>query len=82
MPFGITEADVRAVFPADGKCPVLGIPLGSGAAAPSLDRLIPTWGYQKGNIAVISNRANKLKNDGTAREHAAVAEWMRSQGLD
>lgn len=63
------------------RCPVLGIKLfGSNgafaAASPSVDRINPKRPYQKGNIAVISYRANALKNNGTAAEHRRIADWM------
>lgn len=79
IPFTITREDI--VIPT--HCPVLGIPLsgvgcGGGDAAPSLDRFDPSLGYVPGNVYVISKRANTLKSDGTAEEHAKVAAWMRS----
>ena len=56
-------------------CPVLGIPLdqdpkGKGERSdnsPSLDKFIPSLGYVKGNIHIISWRANHLKNDAHQR---------------
>lgn len=66
-------------------CPVLGIKLemrheGSGRckSSPTLDRMIPELGYVRGNVAVISGRANSIKNVGTAEEHERVAAWMRA----
>lgn len=78
--------DVRAVWPTDNRCPVLGIELEKGRgrqrnSSPTLDRINAAWGYQKGNIAVISWRANRLKNDGTAEELERIAHWMRGRGL-
>ena len=46
------------------------------ANCPSLDRIVPKKGYVEGNIAWISNRANVIKNDGTAEEHLKVAEYI------
>lgn len=62
-------------------CPVLGIPLfrGKGSRSPnspSLDRVVNAEGYVKGNIAVISQRANALKNDGTAEEFKKLILYM------
>lgn len=64
-------------------CPILGIPLGSMAGgrgqvddSPSLDRINPLLGYVKGNVAVISMRANVIKNCGTAEEHRKIADWI------
>ncbi len=78
IPFDLTEADiVMPVF-----CPVLGIKLvigtkGQTDASPSIDRFVPSLGYVRGNVAVISNRANRLKSDGTLAEHEALVAWMR-----
>lgn len=62
-------------------CPVLGIELCKGegshhANSPSLDRFDNTKGYVKGNVRVISNRANSLKKDGTLEELRAVVKYM------
>ena len=43
--------------------------------APSLDRLIPELGYVKGNIAVVSTRANIIKRDATPEELMKVAKF-------
>jgi hypothetical protein len=65
-------------------CPALGIPLmvshrGKGGRdnSPSLDRIDPTQGYVPGNVAVISSRANRAKNDLTCEELAAVLAYAR-----
>jgi hypothetical protein len=34
-------------------------------------------GYVHGNVRVISNRANRLKSDGTKEEHLKIAEYMK-----
>lgn len=44
--------------------------------SPSFDRVNPEFGYVKGNVQIISWRANRIKNDGTAKEHLAIAEYM------
>lgn len=60
-------------------CPVLGLklspsPRGSArASSPSLDKIIPSLGYVPGNVRVISNRANRLKNDCTPEEIVKIA---------
>jgi hypothetical protein len=43
-----------------------------------LDRIIPEEGYVAGNVNVVSYRANRIKNDGTAEEHLKIADWMDS----
>ena len=83
VPFNLTRDDI--VVP--NVCPVLGIPLDVSIPnrvprhdAPSLDRLIPELGYVKGNVYIISNRANVIKSNGTAAEHDAVAAYIRARG--
>lgn len=65
------------------RCPILGIPLdymtkGRRENSPSFDRTDPAKGYIKGNVQVVSWRANRIKNDGTADEHAAIARYLRN----
>jgi hypothetical protein len=66
-------------------CPVLGIKLdyygrGDGLKdnVPSFDRLDASFGYVPGNVVVMSMRANRLKNDGSADEHRAIADFLDS----
>lgn len=33
-------------------------------------------GYVPSNVIVMSYLANRLKNDGTAAQHARIAQWM------
>jgi hypothetical protein len=85
--FTITRADVLAVWPADNRCPVLGLELQRGKGivhdnSPTLDRLNGAWGYEPGNIAVISHLANRAKNSLRATDLEQIARWMRSKGLD
>ena len=84
LPFDIDLDDI--VIP--DVCPVLGIPidvaLGRGRRkpdSPSLDKFIPEKGYTKGNIAVISWRANWLKNNGTTEEWLKIAAWCQQEEI-
>jgi hypothetical protein len=47
--------------------------------SPSLDKIDPKLGYISGNCAIICNRANRIKNNGTAQEHRQIAEWQERQ---
>ena len=64
-------------------CPVLKIPLipstdGSlNDNSPSLDRMVPYLGYTKGNVKVISMKANRIKTDATSNELEAVLEYVK-----
>ena len=62
-------------------CPILGIEINYYAekteeGSPSFDRVDNTLGYVKGNVHVISWRAHRIKNDGTAEEHYAIAKYL------
>lgn len=77
VPFNLTHTDISIPH----QCPVLGIPLIVGASkasdnSPSLDRVVPRMGYVTGNVLVISNRANRIKNDATATELRQVADFF------
>ena len=79
IPFDICKDDV--IIPE--TCPVLGIPLKAGEKivchnSPTIDRIKPELGYVKGNIQVISYRANTLKNNATIEELEKVLEHLRN----
>lgn len=78
--FDITVDDI--IIPLN--CPVLGVPLninskGFSPDSPSLDRINSNLGYVKGNVAVISLRANKIKADATFEELSKIIKWMSEQ---
>lgn len=78
LPFNIDASDI--VIPS--VCPVLGIEIAHRASgffnpnSPSLDRIVSELGYVKGNVRVISNRANILKRDATLQELLLVAAYV------
>lgn len=77
LPFDIDVLDI--VIPS--VCPMLGIPLQRcekihGDSSPSLDRIIPALGYVKGNVMVISYRANKAKNNLTGEELLRIGLYL------
>ena len=64
-------------------CPLLGIPLRMGKRtagfdSPTLDRIDPSKGYVKGNVWVISRRANMIKSDASIEEIEMVARKLRA----
>lgn len=82
IPFDITLEDV--IIPA--TCPVLGIPLcrdnrGMQDTSPTLDRYVPSLGYTKGNVSVISNKANRIKNTANIEELTKVLTWCKEKEL-
>lgn len=67
-------------------CPVLGIPIewdndSTNDNSPSLDKFYPDKGYVKGNVQIISYRANRIKNDGSPEEWLKVAEWCQKENV-
>lgn len=60
-------------------CPVFGTQfIENTRYAASLDRIDSKLGYIKGNIQVISDRANTLKNDATIDELEKLVAFMRT----
>lgn len=81
MPFTIAYEDIE--WPQ--VCPVLHIRLdytpsrgGGRDASPSFDRRDPSIGYVRGNVLIISARANRIKSNATIHEIRAVADWLES----
>lgn len=77
--FNITIEDLD--FPE--ICPVLGVSLlqsknKASDNSPSLDRIDNTKGYIKGNVRVISWKANRLKNDASLEELQKIVEDLES----
>jgi hypothetical protein len=63
------------------RCPVFGRPfvIGNPDWAPSIDKIVPSLGYMKGNIQVISRFANIMKNKATPEQLICFATWVLSQ---
>lgn len=86
LEFNITIDDFN--LPLD--CPLLGIPLRSHIGkttendfdSPSLDRIDPSKGYVKGNVWVISKRANRIKSDATVDELESIVVNLKKKLCD
>lgn len=79
IPFNLTVDDIVIPY----TCPILNIKiintLGTGATlpnTPSVDRIVPALGYTKGNVRIISNRANKIKSYATKQEIEQILAYM------
>lgn len=83
IPFNIGFSDL--VFPDD--CPILGFPLksysgtkekrpGGRVDSYSIDRIVPELGYVKGNVQVISHKANAMKSNASKEELLLFADWI------
>lgn len=82
VPFDMTVDDL-APFPL--TCPVLGLTINwmstgvSGNDSPSIDRMVPEKGYVRGNVRVISNKANRLKSNASLDELDAIVRYMKGE---
>ena len=58
-------------------CPILGLPFEltgpRSKMSPSLDRIVPELGYTKDNVRIISDLANRMKQEATKEELEAFA---------
>jgi hypothetical protein len=79
LQFNIIKEDI--VIPE--KCPVFDVPLNfeNKDNVPTLDRVDNTQGYIKGNIQVISFKANRLKNSSSMDELKKIINYMERIGL-
>ena len=78
LPFNLELDDIAI----PDTCPLLGIKIESNNFRnspnnPSLDKIIPEKGYIKGNVWVISNRANTLKNDASLQALELLVENLK-----
>lgn len=78
LPFNIKIEDI--IIPK--VCPIFGFPLECGTISerdnsPSLDRVIPELGYVKGNVNVISFKANTLKRDGHIEDFEKIISYIK-----
>ena len=74
LAFTITIDDV--IIP--DRCPVFGVEFdySDRLLTPSLDRIVNEKGYVKGNVQVISMKANMLKNNSTIEELKLILQYM------
>jgi hypothetical protein len=84
LPFDIDIDYLNSIR--NSLCPIFGIILSWGNwdkygrnASPSLDRIIPEYGYIKGNVCIISNLANKIKQDIGYEELYKIADWLHDK---
>lgn len=77
--FDIDQSDV--IVPA--KCPITGAPIdvltSNAATGASIDRVNNSLGYVKGNVRVISRKANRMKGDSTIEDLMKLIAYMRGE---
>ena len=90
IPFDLTIEYLRELAFAATHCPLLGIELRWKASygqsnghsrpflnSPSLDRIVPEKGYVRGNVAIISHKANTMKSNASVEEIIALSQRIR-----
>ena len=78
LPFDLMKDDL----PLATHCPVFGFAFEPGRGkpcdtTPTLDRIIPKLGYVKGNVIIVSFKANLIKSSATPDEILKVAKFYR-----
>lgn len=82
IPFNLTSDYLMTIWPIDNCCPILHTPFtfselkSSKCQSASLDKIVPELGYIEGNVQIISFKANRIKNNATAKEIQAVAKYL------
>lgn len=74
LPFDIELEDI--IIPE--TCPYLHISIQSSTGSshdnsPTLDRIVPSMGYTRDNIIIVSNKANRMKSNATPEELLILA---------
>lgn len=77
LPFSLSLSDIHI----PERCPIAtcGVVLVRGGernTSPSLDKVVPPLGYIKGNVVVICQGCNFKKNNSTAEELYAIADYI------
>lgn len=83
VPFDLDHQYLLSIW--TGRCAVFGTELHISQThsiddQATLDRIVPSLGYVRGNVAFLSNRANRIKNDATAEQIMQVAQWLLRAG--
>ena len=78
LPFNLKYTD----FEIPQRCPVFGMLLETHSGrirdnSASIDKIIPSLGYVKDNIVIVSYRANRIKNNATLEELQQLAEYYK-----
>jgi hypothetical protein len=79
VPFDLSPEYLEEIW--TGYCPVLNIPIELDVGvnkeySAELDRFIPSLGYIKGNVAFLSRRINRIKDNATIEELEKLVKWM------
>ena len=82
--FDITKEYLESIL--TEKCPIFNTEFVfngnkvSKNESPSLDKIDPKKGYVKGNVAIISMKANVIKQNASSEDIYKVANWLKNKG--
>lgn len=78
------DGSIEDLLPLPSHCPIFGIELnykgGNNTVydnSASIDRINPDLGYDRGNIHIISYKANRMKNNGTLEELEKIVNYFK-----
>ena len=79
LEFSLTKEYIESIYPDDGMCPILNIPLDWDSdplhsTTPSIDRIDNSKGYIEGNVHWVSWEANRIMNDTTPDKLLMIAQ--------
>ena len=86
IPFDLTKEDIQKLWDdCSGTCEILKIKMEPTIQTgkwdrwncPSLDKIDPSKGYKKGNVRIISHKANTLKGDATLEQVQSLLDYMK-----
>ena len=87
LPFDIDIEYLKSIK--TDRCPIFDMELSWGKIgeghknmsenSPSLDKIKPEYGYIKGNVCIISNKANMIKHSVGYEELYKVADWLHEK---
>jgi len=93
VPYDLDSTYIRALLAATNyTCPVFDVPFdptmeAGGKPGPkrwsaSIDRIVPSLGYVKGNVRIISSYANGIMSNAPLDDIETVVEYLRRQDHD
>ena len=82
VPFDLTPEYLESIW--TGICPVMNVPIDlhtnrKDELAAELDRFNPELGYTQGNVAWLSRKANRIKNNTSVELLERLLEWMKNE---
>ena len=89
--FNLTSKYLKKIFPKNNKCPITGLNFQFGYKdkekinknnSPSLDRIIPSKGYVEGNVMVISDLMNRMKQDSTYEDIEKLYNFYKKLNIN